>query len=176
MLKLKERDMEEIIERQPRFVAACREPVSRVWPSWPALAELGLSEVERSQRLTGIGGSDANIILSGDRDRLLALWHEKRGEQEAPDLSSNLAVMLGCWTEAFNRLWYEKISGQRVGVERRARDDRALVGLELIGLGHGPARVPKANASQANWPETVSHLGQSTSISASARGGPPPDS
>jgi hypothetical protein len=32
---------------------------------------------------------------------------EARGEVEPADLTSNLAVMLGCWTEGFNRLWYE---------------------------------------------------------------------
>lgn len=38
----------------------------------------------------------------------------ERDEAEAADLSANLAVMLGCWTEAFNRQWYEKLSGERV--------------------------------------------------------------
>ena len=60
------------------------------------------------------GLADANIIFSGNRDRILALWREKRGEAEEPDLSANLAVMLGCWTEPFNRLWYEKVSGETV--------------------------------------------------------------
>ena len=74
----------------------------------------GWARRERAGRRAGIGGSDANIILSGDRDRIIALWREKRGEQAEPDLTANLAVMLGCWTEPFNRLWYEKVSGERV--------------------------------------------------------------
>jgi predicted phage-related endonuclease len=61
-----------------------------------------------------IGASDANIILSGSCDRVLRLWREKRGEEEPEDLSDNIAVMLGCWSEAFNRQWYERISRQRV--------------------------------------------------------------
>ena len=81
---------------------------------WPALGSLGLAAAERDQRRSFIGGSDANIILSGDRDRILQLWREKRGELEPEDLSGTLPVMLGCWTEAFNRQWYERLSGERV--------------------------------------------------------------
>lgn len=79
--------------------------------TWPLLHQLGLSPVERAERINGIGGSDANIILSGNAQRILRLWREKRGEVEAEDLSSMLAVMLGSWTEAFNRQWYERQTG-----------------------------------------------------------------
>lgn len=79
--------------------------------SWPSLSELGLGAAELEARNAGIGGSDANTILSGDTERIERLWREKRGELQAEDLSSRLPVMLGCWTEAFNRRWYEKDSG-----------------------------------------------------------------
>ena len=62
----------------------------------------------------GIGGSDANIRLSGDAGRIHQLWLEKRGESEAADLTGNLAVMLGCWTEPFNRQWFEQLAGRRI--------------------------------------------------------------
>lgn len=78
---------------------------------WPALQALGLSAAEIAFRQKGVGGSDANIILSGDRDRILRLWREKRGEEPPEDLSCHLPVMLGSWTEAFNRQWYEKSTG-----------------------------------------------------------------
>ena len=81
---------------------------------WPKLAELGLSENAIRVRSSGIGGSDANIILSGHRDKINELWREKRGVAEAPDLSDRLPVALGCWTEPFNRQWYEKATGQKV--------------------------------------------------------------
>ena len=84
--------------------------------SWPALVALSLSEAERSARIGSIGGSDANVILSGDREKILNLWREKRGEQPAVDLSDRLPVALGCWTEPFNRQWYEKISGHGVSM------------------------------------------------------------
>ncbi len=62
----------------------------------------------------GVGGSDANTILSGNSDRLRRLWQEKRGEVEPEDLSAVLPVALGSWTEAFNRQWYERVTGQSV--------------------------------------------------------------
>ena len=81
---------------------------------WPQLDELGLGTDQLSFRNGGIGGSDANIILSGDSERIIRLWREKRGEMEPEDLSGCLPVILGCWTEAFNRQWYEKYTGYLV--------------------------------------------------------------
>ena len=75
---------------------------------WPQISTLGLSADALSARRDGIGGSDANIIMSGDAERVLALWQQKRGEAANEDLSSVLPVMLGCWTESFNRQWYAK--------------------------------------------------------------------
>ncbi len=81
---------------------------------WRPLKNLGLSVSARAERMRWIGGSDANVILSGNTDRIRELWLEKRGEVNPKDLSSNLAVMLGCWTEPFNRQWFEVITGRRV--------------------------------------------------------------
>jgi predicted phage-related endonuclease len=81
---------------------------------WPQVADLTLSAERLDARSRGIGGSDANIILSGDSERILRLWREKRGESPPEDLSDKLSVVLGSWTEDFNRQWYEKISGNRV--------------------------------------------------------------
>jgi hypothetical protein len=63
-------------------------------------------------RRTFIGGSDARIILGEDEEALRRLWREKRGEAEAPDLSSNLIVQLGVVTEDLNRRWCEANTGQ----------------------------------------------------------------
>jgi hypothetical protein len=82
---------------------------------WPQLEGLVLSVAGRAERRSFVGGSDANIILSGDADRVTHLWRQKRGETDGEDLSGCLAVMLGCWTEAFNRQWYEQLSGERIG-------------------------------------------------------------
>jgi predicted phage-related endonuclease len=101
-------------ERPALFGGELEDAAVRPLPDWPGLDALRLDKGVLGERLSGIGGSDANIILSGDRERVLGLWHEKRGEQPAVDLSDNLAVMLGCWTEPFNRMWYEKLTGERV--------------------------------------------------------------
>lgn len=78
------------------------------------LASLGLSPERIEQRRRFIGGSDANKIMSGDPDKILRLWREKRGEEESEDLSGSIPVMLGSFTEPFNVAWYEKVTGREV--------------------------------------------------------------
>src|SRR6516164_659416 len=69
-----------------------------------------------------VGGSDARIIMGDDEAAILCLWREKRGEVEPQDLSDNLIVQLGLVTEALNRHWYERNTGQVVEcVQRRLR-------------------------------------------------------
>lgn len=82
--------------------------------TWPTLRHLGLSGQQQADRLHGIGGSDANVLLSGNTNRISELWRVKRGQVEAEDLSGVIPVMLGCWTEPFNRQWYERLSGKVV--------------------------------------------------------------
>src|SRR5580693_4335259 len=92
-------------------------------------AEVGMSEREiRFSDIAGphrrffIGGSDARIIMGNDEDALLRLWREKRGEAKPEDLSGNLIVQLGLVTEALNRHWYERSTGQTVEcVQHRLR-------------------------------------------------------
>jgi predicted phage-related endonuclease len=81
---------------------------------WPRLDRIGLDANQLAWRREGIGGSDANIILSGDAEPILRLWREKRSEEEGEDLSHILQVMLGQWTEAFNRQWYQRHTGNLV--------------------------------------------------------------
>lgn len=83
-------------------------------PCWPRLEELGLSRSALEHRRSGVGGSDANVILSGDRQAIIDLWREKRGETPAINLSDKLAVMLGLWTEEFNRQWCERVRDKRI--------------------------------------------------------------
>ena len=73
-------------------------------------------------RRSFIGGSDARIVMGGDQGALLRLWREKRGEAEPEDLSGNLIVQLGRVTEALNRQWYERNSGQALtNVQQRVQ-------------------------------------------------------
>lgn len=78
------------------------------------LFSLGLSADAIAARKDCIGGSDANVILGGDEKRLLQLWREKRGEAEPEDLSDNLAVQMGSFTEPLNIAWFEKNTGRKV--------------------------------------------------------------
>ena len=52
-----------------------------------------------------IGGSDARRIMEGDWHNL---WLEKTGRAKSADLSENIAVQLGVWTEAFNVMWFKR--------------------------------------------------------------------
>jgi predicted phage-related endonuclease len=76
-------------------------------------------QLDAADRRSFIGGSDARIIMGEDEPALLRLWHEKRGDAEPEDLSGNLIVQLGTATEALNRLWYERNTGQVVTTVQR---------------------------------------------------------
>src|SRR5262245_13405903 len=65
-----------------------------------------------ANRRSFIGGSDARVIMGSDEAALFRLWREKRGEVEPEDLSGSLIVQLGLVTEALNRHWYERNTGQ----------------------------------------------------------------
>lgn len=73
-----------------------------------------LTDEQKLFRKLGIGGSDANIIMGGDDQKVLNLWLEKRGEKEPEDLSDVLMVQMGVWTEPYNRAWFEKKTGRKV--------------------------------------------------------------
>ena len=106
--------------------------LSKIGPiAWPRLSQFGIPADELELRRKFVGGSDANIILCGEPDRVLRLWREKRGEEKPEDLTAMLPVMLGSWTEAFNRQWYQRRTGQEVD----------LVGLSYTDKEHGWRRA-----------------------------------
>src|SRR6266567_473946 len=73
-------------------------------------------------RRSFLGGSDARVIMGDNEAALLRLWREKRGEIEPEDLSGNLIVQLGVATEALNRHWFERNTGQVLkDIQRRIR-------------------------------------------------------
>jgi predicted phage-related endonuclease len=97
-------------------------------------------------RRSFIGGSDARIIMGADEAALIRLWQEKRGEAEPEDLSGNLIVQLGSVTEALNRHWYERNTGQAVKeVQRRVRHPvNRWMGATLDGMVEGTGAVFEA--------------------------------
>lgn len=50
---------------------------------WPSLKSLWNIDDVSGVRRNLVGGSDANVILSGNADRIRQLWLEKRGEVQA---------------------------------------------------------------------------------------------
>src|SRR5262249_20924551 len=93
-----------------------------------------------------IGGSDARTIMGNDEAALLRLWREKRGEVEPEDQSGNLIVQLGLVTEALNRNWYERNTGQTVEcVQHRLRHPvLRWMGATLDGIVAGSGAVFEA--------------------------------
>src|SRR6266446_8881761 len=101
---------------------------------------------KRLNRRSFIGGSDARIVMGGDEAALLRLWREKRGEAEPQDLSGNLIVQLGFATEALNRHWYERNTGQTVECVQHSLRHPVLrwMGATLDGIVVGSGAVFEA--------------------------------
>ena len=110
----------------------------------PSLA--GHRQRSALERRQFIGGSDARIIMGNDEAALVHLWREKRGEAEPEDLSGNLIVQLGLVTEALNRYWYERNTGQTVEcVQHRLRHPvLRWMGATLDGIVAGSGTVFEA--------------------------------
>lgn len=90
-------------------------------PSGTALlASLSHSGDWHRDRLQGVGGSDAKIIMSGEWQKL---WEIKTGRRRDDNLSDVLPVCLGSFTEAFNAAWFEK----QTGIAIRRTDCTGLV-------------------------------------------------
>lgn len=80
-----------------------------------------------------IGGSDCVKILAGDWQEL---WEVKTGRKESDDLSNNIAVQLGSYTEQFNLDWFSKQFGMKV-VETQMEVESVINGVPAKGLIDG---------------------------------------
>ena len=78
------------------------------------IQQFGLTPEQLLERKTGIGGSDANVIMSGDDQRIMQRWLEFTNQAEPEDLSKVLPVQMGTWTEPLNRHWYTLTTGNEV--------------------------------------------------------------
>jgi predicted phage-related endonuclease len=105
-----------------------------------------LTEEQKLFRKMGIGGSDANIIMSGDDQKIINLWQEKRGERESDDLSDVLMVQMGVWTEPFNRIWFQRNTNRIVtnDGEQRICLDYPFMLCTLDGMTDGGKTVWEA--------------------------------
>jgi len=75
---------------------------------------MSLTEAQIAFRKHGIGGSTANVIMSGDDEKILRLWREYRGEIEPEDLSDVLQVVIGSATEPVNIAFFERRTGRKI--------------------------------------------------------------
>ncbi len=66
------------------------------------------------RRQGGLGGSDANTLMSGKTEWIERLWKEKRGELEPQNLDGLLHVRMGLATESFNIQWFYEQTGKIV--------------------------------------------------------------
>ena len=81
---------------------------------------MNLTAEDRELRQFSIGGSDATIIASGDKEAIDRLWMEKRG-MDVPRETS-LPMEMGTFTEEFNRRWFTQETGRfvvRIGERQR---------------------------------------------------------
>ena len=79
--------------------------------SSPAFVVPGLTPAQLEARSKGLGGSDAERVMSGD---WYNLWAEKTKRIQPEDLSRVLPVQMGNVTEAFNAYWYSLQTGIHV--------------------------------------------------------------
>lgn len=95
----------------------------------------GLTTAQRARRGKYIGGSDAGSIIAGGAE-WVRLWELKTGRAEPEDLSSNLRVMMGLFTELGNKWWYEAQTNRAVEryQEFQRHPEIAYLGCTLDGI------------------------------------------
>lgn len=115
------------------------------------------------KRRNYIGGSDANILMSGDGERIHRLWEIKTGRAEDEDLSTVLPVRFGMITEPLNIEWFERETG--LAVTRRGEhavlEDHPFVACTLDGWADGGVYEAKClnaftdmtKARETYWPQ-----------------------
>lgn len=74
----------------------------------------GLTAEQIAKRRHSIGGSDANILMSGNQDAIHGLWEIKTGQAEPDDLTWVQPVQFGTYTEPLNRRWYSYKTGNEI--------------------------------------------------------------
>jgi len=85
------------------------------------------------QRQGFIGGSDATTIM---QFKWYDLWLVKTGRAESEDLSDNIAVQLGSYTETFNLDWFQKTTGCHV-IKQQKQFKKTVGIVPLVGTVDG---------------------------------------
>jgi len=97
---------------------------------------MSLTPEQIRKRRYSIGGSDMNIIMSGNEEKISKLWKQKRGDIESEDLSRILPVRMGSFTEPFNVQWFQEETGRMVTNmgDERVHPDISYLTCTLDGL------------------------------------------
>ena len=114
---------------------------------------MALTEEQKAFRRKLIGGSDANIIMSGDPDKVLRLWKEKTGQEEPENLDDELRVQMGVFTEPFNVFWFEKKTARKITNcgDQRINLDHPFMGCTLDGMTDEGETVFEAKHVNEFW-------------------------
>ena len=75
--------------------------------AYPFFQKFQLDTKSLAERKNTVGGSDINIIASGNSQRIHNLWLDKLGKREPDDLTLNWSVIMGNITEEANIEWIE---------------------------------------------------------------------
>ena len=97
---------------------------------------MALTAEQKLFRANLLGGSDANTIMGGNEEYLMNLWMVKTGQKEDDDLSDNLNVQMGVFTEPFNIQWFTKQTGRKVtdNGTQKTSTTHSFMGCTLDGL------------------------------------------
>jgi hypothetical protein len=107
---------------------------------------MALTAEQKEFRSKLLGGSDANVIMGGNEDYLMNLWLTKTKQKEDDDLSDNLNVQMGVYTEPFNIQWFTKQTGRVVtdNGTQRISPYHSFMGCTLDGITDGGVTVFEA--------------------------------
>lgn len=72
------------------------------------------------RRRSGIGGSDANILMGGDAEKIHKLWEIKIGQAEPENLDWVLPVQIGVATEELNAAFFTHKTGRAITDRNRS--------------------------------------------------------
>ena len=100
----------------------------------------------RSDRPTGIGGTDANKLV---HQEWLELYDEKTGRAEPVNLDDVLPVQMGITTEQFNREWFTKQTNMKIDIQMSPIWYNDYIYGSLDGIVHNNYAVFEAKHTHA---------------------------
>lgn len=113
---------------------------------------LGLTAEQLERRRQYLCAGDAQMVLDG---HWRLLWRRKKGLEPEDDLSGELRVQLGSFTEPFNLAWCERVTGREIAYYSD-NDLMAEIWGHVSPSGY-PAHRPELRVSE-DYPFMACHL------------------